>query len=164
MTTSTPIYDAIMWEVRKQILELGLTMKQCDDVSGNQDGHTAKMLHPDTPSGRQARWETLQNLVEAIYAGGYKVKIVAECPIDDIKAAVARILARQGDQLSGLSVAERSRARGIAGKIPIRDYAVEAGRKGGQARAARLSPWKRRQIARKAGRARHRRNGNGATT
>src|SRR5262245_22107943 len=50
-------------------------MQQCDDLSGLQDGYTAKMLHPAAPSGRQASWSSLQLLLDAIYPQGYRLTI-----------------------------------------------------------------------------------------
>ncbi len=40
-----------------------------------QDGYTAKLLHPDTPTGRQARYETLELLLRAVYPDGYVLTI-----------------------------------------------------------------------------------------
>lgn len=80
----TPLYRALVGEMHARIRRLGVTMWQCDDLSGLQDGYTAKLLHPDTPSGRQARWETLQLLVDALYPDGYTVIIK---PQDGAKAA-----------------------------------------------------------------------------
>jgi hypothetical protein len=75
-------------------------------------------------------------------------------PIDEIREAINRKLAVQGDKLTGASTVESARFRGMAGKIAIRDWARFAGRKGNQARNERLSPAKRKAIARKAARAR----------
>ena len=75
-------------------------------------------------------------------------------PIDEIREAINRKLAVQGDKLTGASTVESARFRGMAGKIAIRDWARFAGQKGNQARNERLSPAKRKAIARKAARAR----------
>src|SRR5262249_27655178 len=64
---ATRLYLALVAALERRIRSLGLTMQECDDLSGNEDGYTAKMLHPDTASGRQAQWKTLQNLVTALY-------------------------------------------------------------------------------------------------
>jgi hypothetical protein len=53
----------------------------------------AKSLHPDTPSGRQSKWETLQNLIDALFPNGVHVEIREKVP-----ATVSMNLAmRQGD-------------------------------------------------------------------
>jgi hypothetical protein len=75
---STALYRAVIAEVRRQIALRGWTMWQCDERSGVQEGYTAKALHPDTPSGRQSRWETLQLLVDALFPGGLTVRIQDE--------------------------------------------------------------------------------------
>jgi hypothetical protein len=49
-------------------------MRECDDRSGLNDGYTAKLLHPDTPSGRQL----LQYLTDALYLYGVDVYLIAE--------------------------------------------------------------------------------------
>ncbi len=154
MTNPTPLYESLVWELRKQILDLGITMQQADDVAGLQNGYLGKALHASAPSGRQAGWQLLQYLVDAIFAGGFKLTIKPVLPIGEIREAINRKLAVQGDKLSGVSSIESARLRGMAGKMAIRDYSRFAGRKGGQVRSERLSPAKRKAIARKAARAR----------
>jgi hypothetical protein len=44
-------------------------------ASGLNDGHYSHCLHVDRPSGRQARWETLQLVVSALFPGGFDVEI-----------------------------------------------------------------------------------------
>lgn len=72
---ATGIYHAIIAQVHARIRRLGIPMWKCDDLSGLQDGYSAKLLHPDTPSGRQARWETLQLLLDAVYPEGFVLTI-----------------------------------------------------------------------------------------
>ena len=55
-TDIAPLYEAICWELRKQKIALGLTDAQCEEISGLESGYLGKMLHEDTPSGRQAGW------------------------------------------------------------------------------------------------------------
>lgn len=74
---ATPLYLAIIAEVRKQIAARAWTMWKCDERSGVQDGYTAKMLHPNAPSGRQARWPTLQDTMDALYPDGVTVRVRA---------------------------------------------------------------------------------------
>jgi hypothetical protein len=80
----TAFYRAVVEQLHTRIRRLGLPMWRCDDLSGLQDGYTAKLLHPDTPSGRQARWETLQLLVDALFPDGYQIIIK---PLDAKRAA-----------------------------------------------------------------------------
>lgn len=72
---ATGIYHALIAQIHGRIRRLGIPMWKCDDLSGLQDGYTAKLLHPDTPSGRQARWDTLQLLLDAIYPEGFVLTI-----------------------------------------------------------------------------------------
>lgn len=75
---STAIYRALMAACEGRRVELGLSMATVNDLAGLQDGFFAKMLYPDTPSGRQVRWETLQLAVEALFGKGFTVHIVAD--------------------------------------------------------------------------------------
>lgn len=75
---STAIYRELMAVLEGRRVELGLSMATVNDMSGLQDGFFAKMLYPDTPSGRQARWETVQLAVEALFGKGFTVHIVAD--------------------------------------------------------------------------------------
>jgi hypothetical protein len=152
--TATAIYDAIIWELRNHIRALGLTMQQCDDCAGTQDGYVAKMLHPDTPSGRQARWETLQLVLDAVYPGGFRLRLQPVVGMAAIRASLNRKLSHGGQMLSGLSINEREAGKGLLGRVALRDLAREAGRKGGIARRARLTQRQRHRIARRAARAR----------
>lgn len=73
----TAIYRVIMVEFERQRLARGLSMAQVDDLAGTNDGHYAHMLYPDTPSGRQARWETVQDVADALFGRGFEINIVA---------------------------------------------------------------------------------------
>ncbi|MBP2290761.1 hypothetical protein [Azospirillum rugosum] len=45
-------------------------MEKLDDRAGANDGYFAKILHADTPSGRQAGWEMLDLYAQALFPGG----------------------------------------------------------------------------------------------
>jgi len=154
MTDATKLYHDVIWELRKQIHELGLTMEQCDDVSGNQDGFTAKMLAPETKSGRQAQWRTVQNLTDSLMPLGYKLRIVPIGSPDEIRAIINRKLARLGKELTGLSYQQKIEKINKLGRMQMRDLARHAGRLGGLSRAKKLTPKQRQRIARKGGKAR----------
>ena len=150
-----PVYESLVWELRKQILSLGLTMSQCDDLSGNQDGYTAKMLHANTPTGRQAGWQHVQFLMDVLFCcGGFVMTIRPKADVETIKAEIARRLERRGSKPNGLGFAENARLRGVVGRVPIRDFARFAGSKGGRARAENLSKRQLSEIGRKGARAR----------
>ncbi|MCK1585471.1 hypothetical protein IVB03_39445 [Bradyrhizobium sp. 168] len=59
-------------------VELGLSMATVNDMAGTQDGFYGKMIYPDTPHGRQARWETVQDVIEALFGRGFSLQIVPD--------------------------------------------------------------------------------------
>jgi hypothetical protein len=72
---STAIYRILMMEFERQRLARGLSMAQVDDLAGTQDGYYAKMLYPDTPLGRQARWDTVQDVADALFGREFLINI-----------------------------------------------------------------------------------------
>jgi len=72
---STAIYRALMIAVEARRLELELSMATVNDLAGLQDGFFSRMIYPDTPSGRQARWETVDLAMEALFGRGYTITI-----------------------------------------------------------------------------------------
>lgn len=117
---ATAIYAAITAQLRARIERLGLPMWKCDDLSGLQDGYTAKLLHPDTPSGRQARWETMQLLVDALFPDGYEIIIrpldakkalKLEVPSNPVVDARVRSVMRAMGRKGGLKSSEVRRAK-----------------------------------------------------
>lgn len=70
---ATHLYLAIARALDSRIRSLRWTMQECDDRAGLQDGFTAKLLHPDSPNGRQSQWPTVQLLVDALFPGGVDV-------------------------------------------------------------------------------------------
>lgn len=82
-TPATALYLAVTAQIHARIRRLGITMARCDDLSGLQDGYTAKLLHPDAKSGRQANWATLQLLMDAVFPDGVEVILR---PLDGRKA------------------------------------------------------------------------------
>lgn len=78
--TSTALYRSLMEVIERRRLELGLSMERVNDLAGTQDGYYAKMIYPDTPSGRQARWETVDLVVEALFGKDFVLQIEGENP------------------------------------------------------------------------------------
>src|SRR5262249_46872894 len=134
----SPFYQAVARALEWRIVELGLTMHQVDDASGLQDGHCAKLLHPDTPTGRQASWPSLDLLVGALSRAGYEVLILQKEPSQRLVSASRH--ASYGKQIStAASIVLRRNLR--------HQIATEFARYGGFARAKRLSPEERRESA-----------------
>jgi hypothetical protein len=69
------LYLAIIQEIRDRMAETGLTMTECDERTGFHEGYTAHVLTPDTPTGRQARWEMLQCLIDVLWPEGFTLSI-----------------------------------------------------------------------------------------
>ncbi|MFZ2157238.1 MAG: hypothetical protein WAV72_14110 [Bradyrhizobium sp.] len=70
-----PLYRSIVLEIERRRLHLGVSMDELSDRAGVADRFYSKMLYPDTPSGRQARWSTLQEICDAIFPEGFDVEI-----------------------------------------------------------------------------------------
>jgi transcriptional regulator with XRE-family HTH domain len=70
-----PFYMAVMLEIERRRLQLRLSMQEVCDRSGVADYYYSKALHASTPSGREARWATLQDIVDALFPEGYDVEI-----------------------------------------------------------------------------------------
>jgi hypothetical protein len=68
-----PFYRAIVLEIERRRLALGISMDEVSDRAGIADRFYGKALHPNTPSGRQAKWETIQDIVDAIFPEGVDV-------------------------------------------------------------------------------------------
>lgn len=136
---ATRFYLALCEALNSRKEHLGWPYHQCDDRSGLNDGHSAKLLHPNTPSGRQGRWETMQLLVDAMFPKGVRIVLIAEGE----------------DMPSALSIPETSPANPAAMRHwRLSRHFRELGRKGGKAYGERTSPAKRKRQARRAAKAR----------
>ena len=117
------IYRALAAQLHDRIRKLGLPMWRCDDLSGVQDGYTAKMLHPDTPSGRQASWLTLDLMMQALYPDGYDIivrprdgrkALKLTAPRNPTVDARDRAVFQKYGRLGGLKAAANRQARQTA--------------------------------------------------
>ena len=54
-----------------------------------------------TRRGRQAGWNMLQLAIDALYPGGFVLTLKPVKPIEEIREAIDRKLAMQGDKLGG---------------------------------------------------------------
>jgi hypothetical protein len=138
---STGIYRALMMALEGRRVELGLSMAAVNDLSGVNDGYYAKMIYPDTPSGRQARWEQVHDVVEALFGAGFTLVIVPDEEVNHRLRSAPRI----DENISGNSRQIRHWRH--------RKHFEKLGRLGGEARA-KLPKWKLTAIARKANKVR----------
>ncbi len=75
MGGSTPIYNAIILELERQRMAMGLSMERMSELMGAAERSYAKLVYPDTPSGRVARWQTLQAAVAVLFCDGFQLRI-----------------------------------------------------------------------------------------
>ena len=145
MTQATGIYLAIMLEVERRRQALGFPMEKFSEYAGLPERYYSKALHPDTASGRQAQWGTLQIIIDALFPAGFDVVIKPRAGAamngDSLKAKLLRLQAAKDPKC------QRELMRELAGRVS--PEARKAGRR-------KIPAWRRRQIARRAGRARAR--------
>lgn len=134
---SSAIYRIIMVEFERQRLARGLSMAQVDDLAGTNDGHYGHMIYPDSPTGRQARWETVQDVADALFGRGFEIQIIG--------SETARPAALGLDKGASSNALKNRHWR------HSKHFAV-LGAEGGKARAKRLTPKQLRAIGRKGGR------------
>ena len=94
MRRASNFYLALVAVLDRRIRSLRLPMSRCDELSGNEMGYTAKALKPDTKTGRQMKWETLDRLLPVLYPNGFRLGIV---PLEGEKPN-PRALARRGNK------------------------------------------------------------------
>jgi hypothetical protein len=73
--TSTGIYRSIVVELERQRHARGYSMDVMSELMGVAERSYAKMVHPDTASGRQASWDKLQKAVDVLFCEGFEVVI-----------------------------------------------------------------------------------------
>jgi hypothetical protein len=142
VTRATALYRQVMVEVERRRLQLGWPAWELDDVAGTQDGHFMKCLWADTPSGRQARWETVQLLLDAMFPLGFDLIIKPK---------------KNGCVFGRPSQQQKIReAKATVDRKTYRELQRERGLAGGAARAKKLSKKRRIEIAKQGARARAR--------
>lgn len=143
-----PLYAKFARCIEWEVVAQDRTMAEMDDLSGLQDGYTAKILHADGPNGRQATWPIMNLLVSALLPDDYEIFIQEKNPANPGANACRKTgKLRRGKFLSmAASVVLRRNLR--------HQIATEMAAFGGRARAKALTPERRRQIAQKAAAAR----------
>jgi hypothetical protein len=69
--TAPPLYHAIMLEIERRRLQLGISMERLSEIAGIADRAYAKTLHCTAPSGRIAQYGTLQTLIDFLFVDGF---------------------------------------------------------------------------------------------
>jgi hypothetical protein len=135
---AVPVYRALLLECERRRQQLGWSMWQVDDAAGINDGHYAKCLHADRPSGRQAQWSTLNLIVSALFPRGFDLTM---------QHKTGGCLTAEGQRMKiRFAAADHDR-------IGRRELMRELGRRGAKARMAKLGKRQRKKIARIASKA-----------
>lgn len=71
----TPQYTQIMAAIDTRRIESGLSMEQMSELMGTAERSYAKMLSPDTPSGRLVGWDTIELACSVLWPEGSEVVI-----------------------------------------------------------------------------------------
>jgi hypothetical protein len=94
---ATALYNALIAEAEAERQRLRWPMWYLDDRAGSPDGYFSKAKHPDTATGRQATWFSLQLIFDALFPGGFRIKVE---PIDPtLTTALARPETKQTARL-----------------------------------------------------------------
>lgn len=141
----TPLYCALVLEIERRRQAAGITMEMMSELMGTAERSYAKMLYPDTPSGRMASWDTMQRAIDVLFCDGFDVEI-RRAPGEPLTTAGTRRKIRESAAHYD-DKALREHMRAI--RALVKPESISRGWK-------RVPKWKRRQHARKAARAKAR--------
>lgn len=79
-------YIQIMTAIDARRIESGLSMEQMSELMGTAERSYAKMLSPDTPSGRLVGWDTIELAISVLWPEGSEIVIK---PANGMPAATA---------------------------------------------------------------------------
>lgn len=133
-STSNAFYRAIMVELERKRLAMGLSQDRLSELMGVAERSYQKMVWPDSSSGRLATWDKLQKAIEVLFADGFEVVVRAGCTLTDTTPGTKRLIRQAAAHY------DRRGAREL-----MRDLAL--------LRHEKVPEWRRKQIAKKAGRA-----------
>jgi hypothetical protein len=144
LTDATPIYRSVMLECERRRQQLGVSMDRFSEFAGLPDRAYAKMVWPDGVAGRQATWESVQRVIDALFPDGFDLMVKP----------------RKGPELDKLSMKFKARFGQPfrAGKA-IREHMSELSRRAtpearSRGRKQHIERARRREIARLAANAR----------
>jgi hypothetical protein len=135
----TPIYLSIVREFERRRRALGIAMWRLDEAAGGSSRYFAKMLYPETPSGRQSNWDIVQLYADALFPEGFSLTIK---PGKD--GCLAASKHRVSIRFSGVRYDLEAR------QDWMKELSQKGASKGGKARAAKLSGRRRKAIAKQA--------------
>ncbi|MCK1706118.1 hypothetical protein IVA86_33135 [Bradyrhizobium sp. 146] len=138
---ATALYRSLLLELERRRQHTGVSMSELSDIAGAADRYFSKALHADTPSGRVARWETLEEFMQALFPHGYDVEIrprtTGPLTAEDLRRKV-RFAAASNNRLT---------QRALMSELGKRSAAV---------RKERMTPEQRSEIAKRAAQTRAR--------
>ena len=153
-----PIYRAIAAELERLFLATGAPQEKAAEFIGLPDRYIAKMFNPDSASGKQPSWPTVQRFVDFVASDGVTVKIIARPgPIFD---ALSRKFEMRFDKALANPrtrrqlLAEWGRRGGLKQRELSKDQRAKIGKRLNRARNLKLSKGKRSELAARAARAR----------
>jgi hypothetical protein len=154
----TPVYRQTVAAVERLFLATGAPQEKAAEFAGLPDRYLAKMFHPDSPSGKQASWATLQRVLDVVAADGFTLTIEARPgPIFDAlshKFEMRYDRARAKPQTRRQLLAEWGRRGGLKKReLPLEER-LKIARRLNRARKRKLSTEKRSKLASEASRAR----------
>jgi hypothetical protein len=134
-----PLYNAIVCELERRRRAAGIPMERMSELAGTADRSYAKLLSPESASGRIGNWRTLQMVVDVLFCEGFELRIVPSSePRIDSPGTRRRII---------------EEASSWDRKTP-RELSIENGRAGGKARLVKMTAEQRREVSMKAARVR----------
>ena len=71
-------YRGLIVAIEKRRRELRIPMYTVDEKSGIADGLFSKMVAVDAPSGRQSEYQTVDDVIDALFPSGWRIEIVAD--------------------------------------------------------------------------------------
>jgi hypothetical protein len=121
-------------------------MERMSDLMGTAERSYAKMLYPETSSGRMAQWGTLQSALDVLYCDGCIVRIQPMRGTGKHEALGVRTTEGTRRLIKAEAIRWDARMR--------REVLAGLSSMGGHARAASMTPGQRSRIASKAAKAR----------
>lgn len=135
---ATAIYRALVAEIERRRIQLGWTMEELNEACGYQPGYWSKMLYVDKPSGRQARWEMVEYAMLAMFPDGYDLALKPQL----------------GGMLNQFSMRYHIKHAAPPGTPTFRERMSQAGKKSAPARMEKMTPERRKEVAKQAAGAR----------
>lgn len=135
MSSATPVYQSLMLEAERRRQQLGVSMERFSEFAGLPDRAYSKMLWVTSKDRKQASWESVQRVVDALFPDGFDIVLKA----------------RKGPQLDILSAKFKARfGAAFHDRRVLREHMSEIGKAGGLNSRLGMDPVKKKRLARRA--------------